>query len=63
MNLDLITRAGIVYNNSKYFIGTSLVMHTYDYRADNFYLNNSFGTIRVYAGFNFSKKKQYRNKN
>lgn len=61
MNIDLITRAGIVYNNSKYFIGTSLVMHTYDYRSDNFYLNNSFGTIRIYAGFNFSKKKQYRN--
>lgn len=58
-NLDLITRAGIVYNNSKYFVGTSLVMHTYDYRTSNFDLNNSFGTIRVYAGFNFSKKKKY----
>lgn len=62
MNIDLITRAGIVYNDSKYFVGASLVMHTYDYRSKNFYLNNSFGTIRVYAGFNFSKKKQYRNR-
>lgn len=62
MNFDLITRAGIVYNNSKYFAGASLVMHTYDYRTKNFYLNNSFGTIRVYAGFNFGKKKQYRNR-
>lgn len=62
INFDLITRAGIVYNNSKYFAGASLVMHTYDYRTKNFYLNNSFGTIRVYAGFNFGKKKQYRDK-
>ena len=62
INFDLITRAGITYNNSKYFIGASLVMHTYDYRSDNFYMNNSFGTIRIYAGFNFWKKKEYREK-
>lgn len=62
INFDLITRAGIVWNNSKYFIGASLVMHTYDYKSDKFYLNNSFGTLRIYAGFNFMKKKQYRDK-
>lgn len=62
INFDLITRAGIVWNNSKYFIGASLVMHTYDYKSDKFYLNNSFGTIRLYAGFNFKKKKAYKNK-
>lgn len=62
INFDLITRAGVVWNNSKYFVGASLVMHTYDYRSDKFYLNNSFGTIRIYAGFNFMKKKAYRNK-
>jgi len=61
-NFDLITRAGITYNNSKYFIGTSLVMHTYNYRSDYFNLNNSFGTIRIYAGFNFIKRKEYRTK-
>ncbi len=62
INFDLITRAGITYNNSKYFVGASLVMHTYDYRSNYFYLNNSFGTIRIYAGFNFLKKKEYRQK-
>lgn len=62
LNFDLITRAGVTYNNSKYFVGASLVMHTYDYRSDNFYLNNSFGTLRIYAGFNFFKKKEYRDK-
>lgn len=62
INFDLITRTGITYNNSKYFVGASLVMHTYDYRSERFFMNNSFGTIRIYAGFNFWKKKEYREK-
>lgn len=62
INFDLITRAGIVWNNSKYFVGASLVMHTYDYRKKDFSLTNTFGTVRVYAGFNFWKKKEYREK-
>lgn len=32
INFDLITRAAVVYNTNKYFVGASLVMHTYDYR-------------------------------
>ena len=62
INFNLITRAGIVYNNAKYFVGASLVMHTYDYRKPNLSVTNSFGTLRIYAGFNFWKKKEYRNK-
>ena len=57
INFDLITRAAIVYNDSKYFVGASLVMHTYDYRKPNLSVTNSFGTLRIYAGFNFWKKK------
>ena len=60
INFDLITRAGIVYNNAKYFVGASLVLHTYDYRKPNLSVTNSFGTLRIYAGFNFWKKKEYR---
>lgn len=62
INFDLITRAGITYNNSKWFVGASLVMHTYDYRETNLSVTNSFGTLRIYAGFNFWKKPEYRNK-
>ncbi|MEG2150062.1 MAG: DUF4421 domain-containing protein [Bacteroidaceae bacterium] len=58
INFDLVSRAGLVYNNTKYFIGTSVVIHTYDYHSSRFNLNNSFGTIRFYAGFNFLKKKK-----
>ncbi len=61
INFDLITRAGITYNNTKYFVGASLVMHTYDYRKTNLSVTNSFGTLRIYAGFNFWKKPEYRN--
>lgn len=62
LNLDLITRAGITYNNAKYFVGISLVMHSYNYHSSKFFFNQNLGTIRLYAGFNFFKKKQYRNK-
>ena len=60
INFDLITRAGIVYNNAKYFVGASVVLHTYDYRKPNLSVTNSFGTLRIYAGFNFWKRKKYR---
>lgn len=60
VNFDLITRAGITWNNSKYYIGASLVLHTYDYRKDNFSMTNSFGSLRIYMGLNFWKKKEYR---
>lgn len=61
-NIDFILRAGLVYNNSKYFVGTSFVGRTYDYYQDNFSLNNGFGTLQVYAGFNFHLKKEHRKK-
>lgn len=62
INIDFIVRAGIVYNNSKYFVGSSFVGRTYDYYRKNFSLNNGFGTLQVYAGFNFYLKKEYRKK-
>lgn len=58
INFDLITRAAIVYNNSKYFAGAALVLHTYDYRKPNLSVTNSFGTLRIYAGFNFWRRKK-----
>jgi hypothetical protein len=58
VNVDFISRLGLVYNNAKYFAGASLLTHTYDYRKQNFALSNSFSTLRVYAGFNFWKKKE-----
>ena len=60
LNFDLVTRAGIVWNDTKYFAGASVVLHTYDYRKSAFSISNSFGVLRIYAGFNFLKRKPYR---
>lgn len=62
INFDLITRSGVVYNNSKYFIGASLLVHTYNYKKQSFSITNSFGSLNFYMGFNFWKKKEYRDK-
>lgn len=56
INFDLITRVGIVYNNSRYFIGASHISHTYSYRKTNLSIVNGFGTINIYMGINLFKK-------
>ena len=61
-NLDLLLRAGVVYNNGKYFVGTSFVGKNYNYHRNNFSLDNGFGTLQVYVGFNFHLRKEYRKK-
>ena len=57
INFDLITRAAVVYNNSRYYIGTSLVSHTYSYNKSTFSILNGFGVINVYFGVNFWRRK------
>ncbi|MGL5786482.1 MAG: DUF4421 domain-containing protein [Bacteroidales bacterium] len=59
-NVDLLVRAGVVYNNGKYYIGTSYLNRTYGFNQKNFALHNGFGTLQVYTGFNFYLKKKYR---
>lgn len=58
LNLDFITRAAIVWNNTKYFAGASLIINNYDYRKDDFSLTNGFGLINIYCGFNFKERKK-----
>ncbi|MBB4043682.1 DUF4421 domain-containing protein [Bacteroides reticulotermitis] len=62
LNLDFLMRAGVVYNNGKFFAGTSFVGKNYNYHRNNFALDNGFGTLQVYAGFNFNLRKEYRKK-
>lgn len=61
-NFDFISRAGLVWNNTRWFAGASFVGHLYDYRRDRISLSNSINYFNVYAGFNFHRKKQYRKK-
>ena len=57
INFDLISRLALVYNNGKYYAGASIVSHRYSYTEPTISIENSFGYIKVYAGFNFWKNK------
>lgn len=57
LNLDGIGRFGIVYNNTKWYVGASAIVHSYNYRKERFATNNIFGSLNIYAGFNFGKKR------
>lgn len=57
LNLDFITRAGLVYNNNRFFAGVSAVAHVYQYYQRNFALTDNFGIVNLYAGFNFGRRK------
>ena len=57
INFDFITRAAVVYNTGKYFAGASLVAQTYTYSKPQISIINGFGIIKVYAGFNFWRRK------
>lgn len=58
INFDLITRAAVVYNNSRYYIGASFISHSYSYRKKNLSIDNGFGTLNLYMGINFLKRKK-----
>jgi hypothetical protein len=61
LNFDFITRASVVYNTGKYFAGAMLVYNAYNNSKSDLCVSHSFGTLRIYAGLNFWKKKQFRN--
>ena len=58
INVDVMTRASLVYNNGKYFAGTSLIAQAFHYKRDNLSIVNGFGVVNVYVGFNFWRKKK-----
>lgn len=61
MNIDFISRIGLVYNNAHHFGGLSLIIHSFNYKKNQFSINNSFGSVNFYVGLNFLRKKEYRN--
>ena len=56
VNVDASFRFAVVYNNMKWYSGMSIVTHGFQYRRDNFSADNLFGTLNIYAGFNFGYK-------
>ncbi|MBR6945171.1 MAG: DUF4421 domain-containing protein [Prevotella sp.] len=57
--LDATSRVGIVWNDTKWFAGMSAVLHSYNYRKQQFSTNNFFGSLNFYVGFNFNRKRGY----
>lgn len=62
LKLDFIARAGLVWNNSHWFAGASVVSHFFDYKRATFNVTNIVNYVNIYAGFTFNRKRQYRDK-
>lgn len=52
-NLDGIGRFGIVWNNTRWYAGSSAIFHSYNYKKNRFSATNYFGSLNFYVGFNF----------
>ena len=59
-NVDGIGRFGLVWNNTRWFAGLSAIVRVYNYHKSGFATSNIFGSVNVYAGYNFGLKKKYR---
>ena len=57
LSTDLFFRASLFWNNTKYFTGVVLDIHTYAYRQQKFAMTNSYGTLKFIMGLNFLKKR------
>lgn len=58
INFDLMSRLSIVYNNSRFYAGASLISHTYSYNKTSLSILNGIGQVNVYVGVNFWKRKR-----
>ena len=61
-NVDGIGRLGLVWNNTRWFAGLSAIVRVYNYHKSGFAASNIFGSVNLYAGYNFGLKKKYRKK-
>lgn len=57
VNVDGIGRFALLYNNGKWFAGSSFILHTYTYRDRGFSTMNIFSNLNFYVGINFSRRK------
>ena len=58
-NFDGIGRFGVVWNNTKWYVGASTIIHSYNYKKEQFSTNNSFGSVNIYVGVNFGRKRHH----
>ena len=62
VNLDGIGRFGLVYNNTRWYVGASAILRTNNYHTSRFKANNIFGSFNAYIGYNFVLKEKYKKK-
>lgn len=55
-NIDGIGRFGLVWNNSHWFAGSSIILHAYNYHKKKFSTNTMFGSMNIYMGVNLWRK-------
>ena len=58
LNFDFTTRAGLVWNNSKYYAGASFINYIYGYKRTYFNFRNSINYLNFYVGFNFHSRSK-----
>ncbi len=56
-NIDLISRAAVVWNNTHWYCGLSYVGHLYNFREQKYSLINNVNYLYFYVGFNFLRRK------
>ena len=59
-NIDGIGRFALVYNNNRWYAGTSAIVRAYNYRKSRFAANNIFGNFNIYVGYNFGARERYK---
>ena len=57
LDVDFTARTALVWNTGCWYSGLSWVYHNFNYASNSFRLSSNFGIIRLYAGFNFGRKK------
>ena len=60
INVDGIGRFAVVWNNNRWYAGTSAIVRAYNYHKSRFAANNVFGSFNIYCGYNFGARGPYK---
>ena len=55
-NLDYTARAGIVYNNTRWYAGANAIYYSNSFNMDELKVRNNFGSINLYVGINLGSR-------
>ena len=61
VSFNFLGRSGIVWNNTHWYAGASWVGQLFTYRKNDYMMTNFINHINIYVGFNFNRKRQYKN--